>query len=123
MILILTLRLVLSSASGVGIACAFAIKMSLIRAIYLVAFFIPMFAGASVTASWTPTDAAAAASWLSGIGGSASHQDAESFYYFSTTTSEAVADPIIANLTVWGRPRRTEYPWSWHPSIPSATLG
>ena len=75
--------------------------MNLIRAICLAAFFIPKFAGASVTASWSPTDAAAAASWLSGIGDSASRQDPESFYYFSTTTSEAVADPIIANLTVW----------------------
>ena len=60
-----------------------------------------MIAPASVTAVWSPTDAAAATAWLSGIEDSANRQNPESFYYFSTDANQALSDPIIANLTVW----------------------
>lgn len=67
----------------------------------LVAFLVPTIAQASVTAVWSPADAAAGSAWLNGIADSASRQDPDSFLYFTTDDTLALSDPIIANLTVW----------------------
>ena len=56
---------------------------------------------ASTTVVWSPADAAVAAAWLSGIEGSTTRQDQDSFYYYSTDTELVSSSPIIANLTVW----------------------
>ena len=86
---------------GIAISLTFATKMNLTRGSAITAVLFPMFAQASVTAVWSPADAAAAASWLNGIESSTSRQDPESFYYFSTTSGETLSAAIIANLTVW----------------------
>jgi hypothetical protein len=75
--------------------------MNLSLSIGLVAFLMPTIAQASVTAVWSPADAAAASAWLNGIGDSASRQDPDSFLYFTTDDTLALSAPIIANLTVW----------------------
>ncbi|MCU0796918.1 MAG: hypothetical protein MUF31_13400 [Akkermansiaceae bacterium] len=75
--------------------------MNLTRGSAIAAVLFPMFAQASVTAVWSSGDAAAAASWLSGIGSSTSRQDPASFFYFSTSSGETLSGAIIANLTVW----------------------
>lgn len=75
--------------------------MRLSLCIPLIGLLAPETAEASNIAVWNPTDAAAAAAWLSGIGDSASRQDSNSFYYFSTNADHILSDPIIANLSVW----------------------
>ena len=75
--------------------------MNLRLSIGLVALLAPTIAQASVTAVWSPTDAAAASAWLIGIGDSASRQDPDSFLYFTTDDTLAFSAPTIANLTVW----------------------
>ena len=69
--------------------------------IVVIGLLTPSMTQASVTAVWSPADAAAAAAWLTGIADSASQLDPNSFYYFSTDASQSLSEPIIANLTVW----------------------
>jgi hypothetical protein len=75
--------------------------MRLIFCIALIGLLTPVIAEASTTAVWSPNDALAAAAWLSGIEDSASRQDPNSFYYFTTDTNFILSSPILANLSVW----------------------
>ena len=75
--------------------------MNLSCSIGLISLVIPAIAQASVTAVWSPTDSAAAAAWLGGIGASEGRQDPDSFFYFSTDSGQTISAPIIGNLTVW----------------------
>ena len=71
----------------------------------LLILIVPIVADASVTAVWSPRDAAAAVAWLDSINASPSRQDSGTFFYYTTTTtlpiSNQISDQITANLTVW----------------------